>query len=86
MDLGIKERLFLVCGATSGFGRAVAEALLKEDAHIIIVARTAEKVDAFASTHPNIESVVGDITTDVTITEVIRKIGSRTLDGVLINA
>lgn len=40
MDLGIKDRKALVCGASSGLGLACARALVLEGAHVVIVART----------------------------------------------
>ena len=51
MDLGIKDQLFLVGGATSGFGRAVAEALAAEGAHVIAVARSAEQLKLLQEKH-----------------------------------
>ena len=86
MDLGIKDKLFVVCGATSGFGRSVAEALLEEGAKIIIIARTEAKVKAFCDHCAGIEYIVGDVTTDAVIADIMRKIGKRRLDGVLVNA
>ena len=40
MDLGIKDKKALVCGASSGLGYACARALVNEGAHVVIVART----------------------------------------------
>ena len=40
MDLGIKGRKALVCGASAGLGYACAEALVAEGVHVVIVART----------------------------------------------
>ncbi len=39
MDLRIKDQRFIVCGASSGFGRGIAELLLDEGANVIAVAR-----------------------------------------------
>lgn len=87
MDLAIKEKLFVVCGATSGFGKAVADALLQEGANIIIVARREEKIKAYQAEAPDqIEAIVGDVTTDAVLSEIIRKVGNRKLDGILVNA
>ncbi len=46
MDLGIKGRSALVCGASKGLGRACAEALLREGVNVTIVARDAATLDA----------------------------------------
>lgn len=42
MDLGIKGKTALVCGASMGLGRGCAEALLAEGVHVTVVARTLE--------------------------------------------
>jgi exodeoxyribonuclease VII large subunit len=39
MDLGIKGRWALVCGASKGLGFGCAQALVREGVHVIIVAR-----------------------------------------------
>ena len=42
MDLNLKGALFVVTGSTSGFGKAIAEQLINEGAHVIINARGEE--------------------------------------------
>ena len=49
MDLGIKGKTALVCGASKGLGRGCAEALAKEGVHITMVARTASVLEATAA-------------------------------------
>ena len=48
MDLGIRGRHALVCGASKGLGRGCAEMLVAEGVHVTIVARTAAVLDATA--------------------------------------
>lgn len=87
MNLEINNRLFIVGGATSGFGKAVAEGLLKEGANIIAVARTADKLHALQKTHPyKVEIIAGDITQSETIKRLVALIGDRQIHGALINA
>jgi 3-oxoacyl-[acyl-carrier protein] reductase len=87
MDLELKDKLFVVTGASSGMGKAIAMALLKEGAHVIINARGEEKLNDIAKLFPDKTTILpGDITTDATIANVFRKIGNRRLDGILINA
>jgi 3-oxoacyl-[acyl-carrier protein] reductase len=87
MDLQLKNKLFLVGGATAGFGNAVARALIAEGAKVIAVARNAENLSEFVSQFPeNIEAINGDITDSEIIREIIEYIGDRQLDGILVNA
>jgi 3-oxoacyl-[acyl-carrier protein] reductase len=48
MDLGIRGKHALVCGASKGLGRGCAEALAAEGAHITLVARNREALEAAA--------------------------------------
>ena len=48
MDLGIKGKWALVCGASKGLGFGCAQALAREGVHLVIVARTAEDLQAAA--------------------------------------
>jgi len=87
MDLQLNNQLFLVCGASSGFGKAIAEALLKEGANIIAVARSADKLLALQAAAPGqVEIVSGDITDSNTIKTVVATIGARQLHGAVVNA
>lgn len=87
MDFQVKGSLFVICGATSGFGHAVAKALIHEGANVIVNARTESRLLEFKNKYPDqIEILAGDITTDKTLSELERKIHGRKLDGILINA
>ncbi|VVE23600.1 SDR family oxidoreductase [Pandoraea soli] len=68
MDLGIKGRTALVCGASKGLGRACAQALAEAGANVVIVARTAQTLNAAAdeiraATGVSVTAVACDITT-----------------------
>jgi len=56
MDLGLKERVAIVMGASQGLGKASALQLAAEGAHVILVSRSAEKLALVKS---EIESVGG---------------------------
>jgi 3-oxoacyl-[acyl-carrier protein] reductase len=69
MDLGIKGRTALVCGASKGLGFGCAEALVREGVNVVIVARTAQTLEAAAAKlraiNPavTVKTVATDITT-----------------------
>ena len=72
MDLGINGKWALVCGASKGLGLGCAQALVREGAHVMVVARTAgplqEAVQQLLALRSNpqsrVESVAADITTE----------------------
>lgn len=87
MDLQLTDRLFIVCGASSGFGRAVSERLLSEGARIIAVARSKEKLDTLSSSYPEAcSAVTGDLTQPETIDTIMNAAESRQLSGLVLNA
>ena len=87
MDLGIKNQLFIIGGATSGFGKAIASALINEGANIIAVARNNDKLEALKTSAPSqVEIVAGDITQKEIIDKIAGTVGSRQLHGILVNA
>lgn len=68
MDMGIAGRTALVCAASKGLGRGCAEALAAEGVKLVIVARTAETLEATAAdlraqTGAEVRTVACDITT-----------------------
>lgn len=87
MDLQLNEQLFAVCGASSGFGRAIAEALIKEGAKLIVIARRAEKLQELKAMAPDrVELLAGDITDSAIIPQLQTLIGNRQLHGMVVNA
>jgi 3-oxoacyl-[acyl-carrier protein] reductase len=86
MNLELNNQLFLVGGATSGFGKAVAEALMKEGARVIVVARGKEKLQQQYGNESLAEIVEGDFTLHATIELIKKVVGNRQLHGILVNA
>lgn len=87
MELELKNKTFIVCGATSGFGLGVSKQLVNEGARVIAIARTKEKLQELAAACPNqVEILQGDITQSNTINELIKHVSEKQVDGVLVNA
>lgn len=86
MNLELTDQLFIVGGATSGFGKAVAHKLLEEGAAVIAVARNREQLHELYDVHKKAEVVVGDITQSFTIEQLKQQVDDRLLHGMLVNA
>lgn len=87
MDLKINNKWFLVSGASSGLGKAIAERLLNENANVVLVARREEKLISIAKKFPGkVKYIAVDISQPESI-ERIRAIHDiNDYAGVLINA
>ncbi|MGL5944650.1 MAG: SDR family oxidoreductase, partial [Sediminibacterium sp.] len=88
MNLGIKGQLFIVGGATSGFGKAIAHQLLEEGARVIAIARTDKALQELYANNPLVQCVVADLgaDTDTAIEACKKLIGNQQLHGIVINA
>lgn len=87
MDLQLKNKRFIVGGATSGFGKAIAEALISEGAYIIAVARGEDKLKALQSSAPaQVEIVTGDFSDSQVMERVVKTVENKELHGMLVNA
>ncbi len=69
MDLGIKGRKAIVCGASAGLGRATAVALAREGVHVVIAARDEARLagaarEIAAETGGDVHGIVADVTTE----------------------
>jgi 3-oxoacyl-[acyl-carrier protein] reductase len=87
MDLQVKDQLFIVCGASSGFGNAIAKALLAEGASLIAVARREEMLHELHQSAPGqVETLAGDLT-DPDVQLLLKEmVGARQLHGMVVNA
>lgn len=86
MELDIKGENILILGASSGFGRAVAEQIASEGAHPVLVARSDEKLKEFHKAHPDSTVIAADLFTEEGLQKVIDDTSNINLSGVLMNA
>lgn len=87
MDLKVEGHLFIVTGASSGLGHALAKTLLENDATVIAVARGEDKLQELMTEYPEKTEVVsGDVRHTQTIDDILQKLNNRKLSGVFVNA
>ena len=89
VDLGLNERVFVVTAASSGLGRATADALVAEGARVVLVARRAAELDAAVEAlgDDHARAFVGDLSDPETAEEAVA-VALQTwgrLDGALIS-
>ncbi|MEV7024617.1 SDR family oxidoreductase [Kitasatospora sp. NPDC093558] len=91
MDLGLKDRAYVVTGATRGLGLAAARELAADGAHVLVTGRTKESVDAAVAGLAGLPGTAHGVTADNAdprtaerlVTEATAAFGR--LDGVLIS-
>ncbi len=87
MNLDLEGRNFIVCGATSGFGQAIAKQLIQEGAMVLAIARSEEKLKEFQDAYKKqMDILIGDITQSDTIQKLSKLTKARKIDGILVNA
>ena len=62
MDLGISGKKAIVCAASAGIGRGIAESLVREGCHVAIIARESERL---YSTAEYLRSLTDKIVTEI---------------------
>lgn len=87
MDLHLNNKLFVVLGASSGFGKSIADKLIAENANVIAVARRIELLKERAKdTNGRFEPMQADVTSPEFPDNLIKVINGRPLHGIVINA
>ncbi|NOY37825.1 MAG: SDR family oxidoreductase [Chlorobi bacterium] len=87
MDLQIREHHFIVGGAGSGLGRAVALRLLEEGAHILAVSRSTEGIASLSEAFlRQVTTYTGDLTDLSSHQKILDWAGEHHLSGIFVNA
>lgn len=87
MDLQIANQMFIVCGATSGFGLGITRALCQEHANVIGIARGAEALFKLENEyHDQFQGISGDLQDEQTLDKIYELLGGKIINGVLINS
>ncbi len=87
MNLGIESQHFVVTGASSGLGKAVAESLAEEGANLLLVARREELLKELQQKIPErIAIVAGNITEPAIRETVVAYCRKNGIHGIFVNA
>jgi 3-oxoacyl-[acyl-carrier protein] reductase len=81
MNLGLKDKVALVSGASRGIGKAIAEELAKEGAHLSICARGKENLEQTAQTLRTYGVKVAATQADVAKAEEVQRVIDATLQA-----
>ena len=76
----------LVCGATSGFGFAVAQTLLEKSEPVLGIARREEKLNRMKTDYDNFDFIAGDLTQEETIDRIADFLNDHAVKAVFINS
>lgn len=87
MDLKLTDQRFIVCGASSGFGEAIARQLLQEGAKVVLVARRGELLrEKFAHFKDRTSIIEGSLIYEETLDKIERVVKESEMHGIVFNA
>jgi 3-oxoacyl-[acyl-carrier protein] reductase len=87
MDLKLTDQRFIVCGASSGFGEAIARKLLIEGARVVLVARRGDQLlEKFKHFSSQTEIIDGSLIYSETLDKIEKTAKKDTIHGILFNA
>lgn len=87
MNLQLDNQRFIICGASSGFGEAVARQLLIEGAEVVLVARRGDMLrKKFEHFKSKIDIIQGSLIYDDTLNQIEKAANSGEFHGILFNA
>jgi 3-oxoacyl-[acyl-carrier protein] reductase len=83
VELGLEGKRLLVGGGSRGLGRAIAEELLREGAHVVVLSRSPEA--AAAELGERATPLAGDLSDPGDVERIAASLAADGLDGVLVN-
>lgn len=87
MDLKITDQRFIICGASSGFGHAIAKQLLIEGANVVVVARRGDILrENFNHFENKVEIIEGSLIYSETLDKIEKSADNRDFHGIVFNA
>lgn len=87
MDLKVADQRFIVCGASSGFGQAIAKQLLIEGANVVVVARRGDKLrETFGHFEDQTEIIEGSLIYQETLDKIEKSAKRNNFHGIVFNA
>ena len=87
MDLKIAGQRFIICGASSGFGHAIAKQLLIEGATVVTIARRGDELrEQFNHFSDQVEVIEGSLIYSETLDKIVKSAKSKPFHGIVLNA
>lgn len=87
MDLKLENQRFIVCGASSGFGEAIARQLIREGSHVVLVARRGNLLrEKFSHYEDQTDIVEGSILYSETLSKIEKSVQKKAFHGIVFNA
>lgn len=87
MDLKLTDQRFVVCGASSGFGEAIARQLLQEGARAVLIARRGDLLrEKFSHFKEKMEIIEGSLIYSDTLDRIEESVQAKETHGIVFNA
>jgi NAD(P)-dependent dehydrogenase (short-subunit alcohol dehydrogenase family) len=76
----MKEKVVLITGASSGIGRATAEAFATRGAHVVVAARRKDELDTLVASIEKLGGKASSIKTDVSIAKSVEQMVAHAIE------